>query len=152
MASTIPAAKAALKVLLEAHTWPVATPDIRWGGPTETEDFPQGGELIYFGDTEMEIPSESLRLGRTSFEENYDLRVVIDVRQLGDDEQAAEQRAWDLYGAVAAVLDDNANRTLTATVNRLTGRSVRQTNIPLPQDWLARITVDQGVVGHVVNP
>ena len=144
-------AKAAVKALLEANRWPVTSPVIRWGGPTESEDFPRGGELIYFADSDFETSDDSLRLGRTAYDEAFTIRIVIDVRRLGDDEQGTEARAWQLYDAVAALLDNNANRTLSGTVNRLAGRTVRQTNIPLPQEWLARITVEQNAVAHIVN-
>lgn len=148
MQSTVPAAKAALKALLEARTWDAATPKIRWGGPTETEDFPKGGEVIYFGDTEIQDNNQTL--GATRYDETYNLRLVIDVKAYGDDEQRTEQRGWDLYGEVIELLD--ANRELGGVLSRMTDRTVRQTNVPLPSEWLARIVVDQGCVGLVFNP
>lgn len=148
MASTVPAAKAALLTLLQARTFPVQNPVVQWGGPTEAEDFPKRGELIYFG--EVEISDENQTLGATRYDETYNLRVVIEVRLPGDKEQVAEQRAWDLYAEVQSVL--NANRTLSGAINRLTDRTVRQANVPLPQEWLSRIVVDQGCVGLVFNP
>lgn len=146
--STVPAAKASLLALMEAWTWPATQPAIRWGGPTETEDFPRGGELIYFGDTE--ITDEAVTLGDTRIDETYNLRVVIDVALDGDNEQAAEQRAWDLYASLVSLL--NQHRTFDGAINRLVGRTVRQTNVPMPQKWLARIIVDQACVGMVFNP
>jgi hypothetical protein len=148
MACTIPAAKAALQALLIAHTWPTSAPVITWGGPTQAEDFPQGGELIYFGDTEMQ--DESPTLGQTRIDEEFSVRIIIDVQQWGDNEQATEQRAWDLYSEVVSVV--NANRTLSGTVQRTTERTVRQTNLPTPEQWLSRIVVEQGCVGMVFNP
>jgi hypothetical protein len=148
MASTVPAAKAALLALLQAHSFPVQNPVVQWGGPTEAEDFPKRGELIYFGETE--ISDENVTLGAVRYDETYNLRVVIEVRLPGDKEQAAEVRAWDIYAELQKVLDQN--RTLSTTINRLTDRTVRQSNVPLPKEWLARIVVDQGCVGLVYNP
>src|SRR5512147_1406675 len=145
MATTVPQAKAALKALLEAWTWPVNTPEIRWGGPTEGEDFPQGGEIIYFGETE--ITNDNYRLGVTAWDESYNLRIVIEVFAYGDLEQNVEQRCWDLYGEVVEIL--MANKTLNGAVTYLDAeqpRGVRQINMPLPQQWMSRIVIDQPYV------
>jgi len=148
MQSTVPRAKAALLALLEARTWDNGKPKVKWGGPTESEDFPKGGEIIYFGDTAINDTNQTL--GATRYDETYNIRVVIDVKLDGDHEQRAETRAWDLYGEVIVLLD--ANRTLGDVLSRMTDRTVRQTNIPMPQGWLARVVVDQGCVGLMFNP
>lgn len=146
--STVPAAKAALKGLMEAWSWPGDPPLIMWGQPTEIEDFPQGGEVIYFGDTE--ITDEQITLGRTRLDESYNLRIVIDVTMHGDDEQAVEQRGWELYSSLVMLLEGSPD--LGGAINRIEGRTTRQTNVPMPQQWLCRITVDQACVGFVQNP
>lgn len=146
LVSSVPTAKAALQALLEAWPWPAGrNPSVQWGGPTKIEEFPKTGELIYFGDTTIDDTAPTL--GETRRDEDYSLRVVIEVRRGGNNEQATETRAWELYSQVITLLDQN--RTLSGTVNRMTDRTARQTNLPLPTDWLCRIVIDQGVVGLV---
>lgn len=151
-ASTAPAAKAALKLLLEQHAWPTATPDIRWGGPTEQEDLPQGGELIYFAG--VRITDDNYRLGAQTWDETYSLRIVIDTWYYGDDEQAAETRAWELYGEVLKILMA-PRQTLNGTITYIDGenpRTVEQGTDPVPQGWHSQIVIDQPVVAVVTAP
>jgi hypothetical protein len=148
--STVPNAKAALLALMQAWVWPGNQPSIRWGGPTEGEDFPPGGELIYFGDTEA--TNDNYRLGVTAWDEAYSLRIIIDVIAYGDIEQGPEERCWELYGHLVQIL--MGNKTLSGTVSYLDAeqpRAVRQTNVPLPNQWLSRLIVDQPYVA-VVTP
>jgi hypothetical protein len=153
MASSVPAVKTALLALLQAHAWPTSAPEVRWGGPTESEDYPRGGELVYFADT-REIAREYQAFGRR-LDETYTLRLHVDVKLDGDDEQAAELRAWELHDAVDEVL--HANHNLVQEPGELTvrleDRGGTQTNIVLPQAWLARVIVDQAVSATVyINP
>ena len=74
--SAVPATKNALYALLQAHTWPGTQPTVRWGGPTESEDFGQntGGvvELIYFRDT-RDITDDYTVLGAARIDEEFEL-------------------------------------------------------------------------------
>jgi hypothetical protein len=146
--STVPLAKSALFGLMQTWAWPGDQPVIRWGAPTEGEDFPAGGQLIYLGDAE--IDDESITLGDTRRDEAYDLPIVVNVVMFGDDEQATELRAWELYSSLVSLL--NQNRDLGGSISRFTTRTVTPTNFPVPGQWLARITVKQGCVGYVYNP
>jgi len=147
-ASTVPAAKAALKTLLEGWAWTGGVPVIMWGPPTESEDIPPGLELIYFGDADASERDQTL--GGTASKEFYNLRVVIDVRKEGDEEQATETRAWALYGHVTTLLDQN--RTLSGTLVALQDRTFRQTNNFEPAKWWTRITIEQACIGHIQHP
>lgn len=150
-ASTAPAAKTALLALMDAWTWQGGDPEVRWGGPTEGEDIPRDAELVYFGF--VTITDDTYRLGAASWNENYNLQIVIDVLLDGDDEQSAELRCWELYGELLKILA--ANKTLSGAISYLDGeeqRTVRQTNQAVPNGWLARIVVDQPVVAVVQTP
>ena len=141
---TVYPAKVALKALLEAHSWPEAAPGITWGSPTEEEDVVL--EAVYFGDTEI---ADTFRiLGATRSDESYRLRVVIDVRKWGDDEQSTEQRAWVLHDEILTLLRNNMD--LSGAINRITGYVVRQGNpAPSPQMWRATVVIDVQCVGFI---
>ena len=142
--TTVYPAKVNLKALLTAWTWPDGAPTVVWGSPSEGEDITQ--DAIYFGDTE--ITDEHRVLGGTRTDETYRLRVVIDVRRYGDDEQATEKRAWDLHDQIVVLLA--ANRTLGGAINRTTDYTVRQGNpLPSTKQWRAIITIDVGCVGYI---
>jgi len=155
-ASTVPAAKAALKALLEAWTFPPASegqlPVIRWGYPSEAEDRPPGGELIVFGQTE--INTTSPQLGNVRQDEDYTLQVIIEVRRYGDDEQATEERAWDLYAEVSTLLanEQKSRQPFGSPLYRLGDRRIRQqNNVASQNQWMTQIIVDQGVTGLVAQ-
>ncbi len=149
MASAVPAAKTTIKTLLTAHTWPVSTPDIRWGQPTEGEDWPAGGEVIYMGDTRP-ATDQFVVLGANRLDEAFVIPVVADVRQYGDDEEATEKRAWVLRDEIVAVLQ--ANPTLGGTVNRLTGFTRTPGNLPSPQQWRTQILIEPAYVAYETFP
>lgn len=153
MPSSVPAAKAAIRGLIEANTWPGVAPVFMWGAPTESEDIPKTGEFVYFDGTD--ITEESPTLGATRVDETYSLRIVLETRLEGDDEQATETRAWDLYSSLRRLLE--GNRNLIEQPGELTlmleGRRTRQANsIGGPQQWISRIVVDQDITGYVFNP
>jgi hypothetical protein len=147
MASTIGPAKLALLALLEAVTWPgTPQPEIKYGQPTEGEDAPYGGEMIFLGETRGTTPIT--RLGSAGpVDEAFNLRYVIDVRHEGDDEQTTEARAWALYDAARVAV--MASPTIGGTVNRIAnnGFTWTQVNVPEPQAWRTQIVVDVSVVG-----
>ncbi len=143
--STVYPAKSALKTLIEAHTFPDTAPTISWGGPTESEDITF--DMIYLGPTEVP-QNEYVTLGAGRTDESYRISVLVDVYRYGDDEQATEQRAWQLLDGVMTVLA--ADKTISGTVNRTTGFRFRQVNpVPTPQHWRSQILIEVAVVGIV---
>lgn len=143
MATTIYPAKVALKALLEAHTWPVGSPRIAWGQPTESEDTANTWEILYLAD--VEVADDFVTLGATRLDETFNLRVVIDIRRYGDDEQATEQRAWALRDEIVGLL--RTDPTLGGVINRITGFRIRPVNIPGPSQWRTQIVLDAQCVG-----
>lgn len=155
-ASTVYPAKVALLALLQAWVWPAGAegqvPEVRWGYPTEAEDRPRSGELVAFG--EVDLTATNQTLGATRNDENYSISIVIDVLRLGDDEQATEQRCWELYAALDDLLvQQQQSRTpFGSPLYRLTDRRARQRNVVAsPSQWVSQIVVDQSVVGIVVH-
>ncbi len=143
-AGTVYPAKVALKALLEGWTWPTGAPSIAWGSPTQDEDITL--DAIYFGG--VEITDDFRVLGATRTDEQYNLTIVVDVRRYGDDEQATEQRAWQLHDEVLTML--RANMTLSGAINRITGFRVRQANpVPSTQQWRSQIVIEAACVGFI---
>lgn len=142
--SGILAAKQATFALLNAWSWPGGAPTVTWGPPTKTEDTNvPTGELVYFAAAPLEVPAESLRLGRTGYNEEFDLQVVVDVWQPGDDEQACEVRADVLYEQVVAMFSEGAKTHLNGTVNQLGGWTSTRAVNPYADGWRCQITVEQ---------
>jgi hypothetical protein len=144
-ATTVYPAKVALKALLAAHTFPSDAPTINWGAPTESEDVTY--DAIYLGPTE--VPEDQFTtLGHGRTDEDYRITVFVDVYKYGDDEQATEARAWELFNGTLTVLA--ANPTLSGTVSRMPGFRFRQVNpIPSADIWRSQIQIDIAVVGLV---
>lgn len=153
MPSSVPATKQQIKTLLEAWTWPTFTPDVRWGGPTDMTDYAQGGEMVYF-DQVPEYESVADTLGASRLREDFTVRIFIDVVHSGDDEQETDNRAWELHGEVQRMLWQNHNliNGPTPMTVILGDRTARQINVPLPEQWLVRIIVDQEATGYVLTP
>lgn len=143
--TTVYPAKVALKALLEAHTFTDGQPTISWGAPTENEDTTY--DMVYLGPT-GEDQDAFTTLGAQRVDEEFVLTVFVDIYKYGDDEQATEQRAWQLHDGVLSVLA--ANPTLSGTVNRIPRFRRRQVNpIPSPDLWRSQIQIDVTVVGLV---
>lgn len=145
-------AKVALKGMLDAYTWPTRKPLILWGGPTKPEDWPKyagawGGlwEIIYFGQATINVPAESLRLGRTAWREEFTLPVVIEVIQEGDDEVAVEARADELYHSVVGVI--SSDPTIGGSVISIGGFTSNRATEPGDDRWRCQVTVEQSCVG-----
>jgi hypothetical protein len=137
MPRTVPEAKTALLALLSAVTWPGSPqPEIRYGQPTEGEDLPFGGEVIFLGETR----SANDVVGPHRRDETFNLRFVIDVRHDGDDEQTTENRAWELAEAAEDAIW--ADKNVGGTVNRVTRIEMGQVNVPEPQAWRTQIVAD----------
>ena len=147
MPRTVPDAKAALLALLQAVAWPgTPVPEVRYGQPTEGEDQPFGGEMVFLGETRG--VSEPPGLGPRR-DETFNLRFVIDVRHDGDDEQTTENRAWELLEAAENAVW--ANPSLSGAVNRVTRVECNQVNVPEPQAWRTQIVTDVSVVAAPVT-
>ena len=146
MPRTVPDAKAALLALLNAVTWPgTPQPEIKYGQPTEGEDAPFGGEMIFLGETRGTSTPPGMGSRR---DETFNLRFVIDVRHEGDDEQTTENRAWELLEAAENAVW--ADTTIGGTVNRVTGVETTQVNVPEPQAWRSQIVADVACVAAPV--
>jgi hypothetical protein len=138
--TTVPAAKSNLKALLEAWPWPDSTPEVRWGQPG-TDDYGTNLEFVYFGETTLTRTKRGLQ--GSNHGETYPLRVVIDVRTYGDDEQATEERAWLMCDQVEALLE--SNRTFGGVASHWSDFTARQVNVPAPESWRTQIVVDVSV-------
>jgi hypothetical protein len=146
MPRTVPDAKAALIALLQGVTWPgTPQPEVKYGQPTEGEDAPFGGEMVFLGETRAVAEPPGLGSRR---DETYNLRFVVDVRHDGDDEQTVENRAWELLEAAENAIWQN--NTLSQTVNRVTRVESNQVNVPEPQAWRTQIVTDVTVVAAPV--
>jgi hypothetical protein len=139
-------AKDALLALLAGNTWPGVQPETRYGQPTEGEDAPFAGEVMFLGETRENEPFVGLG-GRS--DASFNLRFVIDVRHEGDDERTTEQRARELKKAAYTLL--KANTTLSGTVQRITGFEATQVNVPEPQAWRTQIVVDVAAVAAPIT-
>jgi hypothetical protein len=137
MPRAVPDAKDALLVLLQAVDWPGSTdPEIKYGQPTEGEDAPFAGEMIFLGETRTATDV----VGPHRRDESFNLRFVVDVRSEGDNERDTERRAWDLFEAAEDAVW--ADKTIGGTVNRVTRVEGTQVNVPEPQAWRTQIIAD----------
>lgn len=147
-ATTVYPAKVALHALLNAWSWPEGAPTVLWGQPLEADDITF--DAVYQGAPET-LEDEYVTLGAGRLDENYDLVVVVDVRMYGNDEQATEARAWSHANQLVTLL--NQNKTLSGTVNRVTGFRFQPVTAPSsPQQWRSQIVVRVAVVGYVPLP
>ena len=144
MASSVPNAKGALRDLLQAHTFPGTQPQVTWSQPTEHEDY-GSYELIYMGDSPP-IAETYRVLGHTRLDEEYTIRLFVDVYKYGDDEEATERRAYQLRDHVVSVV--NLNQTLSGTVNRVNGFLVTPANTPGGNTWHTRLLIEIAVVAY----
>lgn len=146
MPRTVPDAKAALLALLSAIAWPgTPQPEIKYGQPTEGEDAPFAGEMVFLGETRGTSTPPGMGNRR---DETYTLRFVIDVRHEGDDEQTTENRAWELLEAAENAVWTDV--TIGGTVNRVTSLETTQVNVPEPSAWRTQIVADVAVVAAPV--
>jgi hypothetical protein len=146
MATRVVEAKVALLALLNAVNWPGADPEIKYGQPTEDEDAPFNGEMVFLGETRATAEPPGLGSRR---DERFNLRFVVDVLREGDDEQTTEARAWELLEAAEAAVW--AAPTIGGTVNRVTAIETTQVNQPRPQAWRTQIVADVACVAAPVT-
>lgn len=136
-ATTAPAAKSAILAAIAARPALTAiTPT--WGGPTEADDLAE--EMIHLGRTIGE--GEWRTLGAPNRHESYLIAVHIIVLKYGDDEQATEERAFELLDEVSAALYADkflANGATNLLYTPAAIESWEQTNTPTPEQWGAQI-------------
>jgi hypothetical protein len=145
MATRVVDAKVALVALLQAVTYPGTQPEIKYGQPTEGEDAPFNGEMIFLGESRANAAPVGNNRRR---DETFNLRFVVDVDHAGDDEQTTEARAWELHEAAEnAVWDDP---TIGGTVQRVERVETTQVNVPKPQAWRTQLVADVTVVAAPV--
>lgn len=139
MASAVPTAKAALKAAIESRDNVVSQGVVvRWGAPTDESQWLGKHEMIYFGRVDQAEEWGSLGGGRR--DEDFTIDVVIQVHQLGDDEQETETRAWELRDEIEAAL--KADKTLGGAVSHWVQiERTTQENEPLEDGWGVRLTV-----------
>jgi hypothetical protein len=139
MATKLQPAKLALLDLLEGITWPgTVQPEVKYGQPTEGEDAPFGGEMVFLGESR----AASDQVGPQRRDETFNLRFVVDVEKEGDDEQTTEARAWELANAAEAAIWADHPNPLGGNLNRIPRIEMTQVNVPKPQAWRTQIVVD----------
>lgn len=132
---TIPAAKAALKVLLEARAG-LAGVTIGWD---RAAALMPGSDRVYLFDT-IEHNREWVVLSpRHRIDEDYTLQIVVDTFGSGDDPTAAEARLWDLVAEVELAVVENLD--LTGTVRQSKPDGTSSSLVPTDEGWIASATV-----------
>lgn len=122
----VPAAKDALKAILNARSPLWDTVEVKNGGPTEGEDY--DFDAFWFEPTD--IPSDSwASLGAQRRRIEFRLGFVISVLRQGDDERDTEDQVWALYEDLLDAIKENPD--LTQTVQKVNDIAGRQVNQPL---------------------
>ena len=149
--STAPTVKAAILTVL-GNDVDLAAVDRRWAPPTESEDYGQDPESIFFGDVEI-VDDNWSQIGRADGQgrrrESYWVAITVLVAQTGDDPQAAETRAWaiwtmvrenirtDLFAGTPAGADSELRDAGVYQFDQITAR--QSTGVWSPQMWAARV-------------
>jgi hypothetical protein len=97
--SSIPRVKARLVELLDAADWPDDRPKVSYGWTRDPVR-----ELVVVGGTIERGDQTFVALAGRKRDEDYGLRVLINVTNPGMDQQAATERAFDLLGVVEDVV------------------------------------------------
>ena len=100
-ASTVPACKAAILTLLKARP-ALNQVQITWGEPTEAEDL--ADELVFFEDPVRRLANWGHLGNPNPIDETYILLLKVRNRLFGDDQQATEERCWQLVYEIEQVL------------------------------------------------
>lgn len=146
-ASTALAARIAVKALLAAQL--STTTRVTWGGPSETEDLAQ--EMVYLGPVQRRVEIHAMgqpATQRGSFYEEYNFPVIAIGKLEGDDEQAAETRAWALVDVIEQAI--RADLSLGNLLNNGAEFGNQEVSTePLPDGWLYRASVELVCTGTV---
>lgn len=124
--------------------------DVTWGPPTKSDDtnVPTGEHIFLTGQSTIEVPDEELGLGRYR-REHFDVVVVIDVYQDGDDERAVEARCDELYDEAVGLLDAAARTHFGGNVTQVSGWLSNRAIAPYGSGWRCQITLEQACVNVV---
>lgn len=131
--STIPDAKDAYITALQARTG-LSGVLVEWGLPMEV---PANRERVYVDDA-TNVNREWIALGQARLDESYDLQVIVEVFQEGDDRRACELRMW----AIVAEVEQTAVVSLRLSVINWTIPKPRTDNpqlLPTGDGWLSRV-------------
>lgn len=141
---TIPIAKAALKVLLEARAGLAGVP-IGWDRSAELM---VGTDRVYLYDT-VEHNRDWIALGQRRINEDYTLQVVVDTFGSGTDPTATETRLWELVAEVELTVKEDF-AVLPGTTNWISKPDGTTTNlIPTDEGWIAGATVRIACVARI---
>lgn len=138
--STAPAARAKVVELLTAA---LTSTKVSWGGPSEAEDITD--EMVYLGSVRRNVELRGMGVPASTqgtFSEDYRFPVMAVGRREGDDEQAAETRAWALVDAIETAI--RADLSLAGVLHSLHAEFGDQevSTEPLPDGWLYRASVE----------
>jgi hypothetical protein len=153
MMTTAPAAKARIVTLLQGWAG-LAGIQVSYGGPVRDTEIPATREMIFLGPV-TEAIGEWAALGRLRTRETYHIAITVMLEQAGDVEQAAEQRAADLFAEVQKAL--KTDPTLAALLEQgiyLSNGSIIATPMAEPVGGFAVTATGQLVCQAVVvsNP
>lgn len=138
--STAPAARAQVLSLLTAA---LPSSRVTWGGPSEAEDITD--EMVYLGTVTRTVNLRGMGVPASTqgmFDEEYRFPVIAIGRREGDDEQAAEERAWQLVDVIETAI--RADLSLDGTLRSLNAEFGDQevSTEPLNDGWLYRASVE----------
>jgi hypothetical protein len=133
--STIPDAKDGYIAALQARSG-LAGVLVEWGVPMEV---PAIRERVYVDDA-TNVDRQWVALGQNRLDEQYDLQVIVEVYQEGDDRRATELRMW----AVVAEVEQCAVVDLRLAVANWDVPKPRTDNprlLPTGDGWLSTVTL-----------
>ena len=142
MASTVPAAKAALIDLIEAQPEiQAARVPVLWGAPTDSAELEKYHELIHLGDVDQEEEWGAVGGGGRR-DERYAVEVVIYAHGTGKrTEQETEQRAWDLRDEIAEAISNDKELGGVLRPGWCAIDRTRQENTAFNDGWGTRLTL-----------
>lgn len=133
--STIPDAKDGYITALQARSG-LAGVLVEWGVPMEV---PANRERVYVDDA-TNVDRQWVALGQNRLDEQYDLQVIVEVFQEGDDRRATELRMWAIVAEVeqCAVVD---LRVAVANWDVPKPRTDSPRLLPTGDGWLSTVTL-----------
>jgi hypothetical protein len=135
MASTVPATKAAIRAAIQARPAITAAGiPVLWGAPTADRDWAGATEAIWLGDATQTEEWPGLGARR---DEDYTIQIGIRVTGYGaDQEQATEERAWELRDEIAAGVATVRPTHMPGEIEATTQR-----NVPSDDGWWTDLTL-----------
>lgn len=114
-ASSAPKVKKALLELLEKELAGQATVHVTYAHPGAAIQ----QEAVYFGRTTSHETAKAL--GARRRDEEYELELVLDVAQDGDNAQVAEERAWEILAIIENAIRANPGKAGDALAGTVDG-------------------------------